>query len=431
MARPKKNTEEKPKDAATTKAAAAATTTTAAAAAATAGGDGATLQIDVASFVRTRDTFIGGLATLQEAIQSVSSAYIKHTNAVLGEHGAGYDIDTALSKLGENPLLGSLGALQRAASPVVIKAVDQAPEKKERKKRQHDPNAPKRPLTPFFLYMQTARPIIAKDLGDVPKGEVSSEGTKRWTDMAPKDKALWQDAYKDNLRLYNARMHAYRRGNLTAKEMGDDAAAAYADEHNIGADASADAQLVGEASAGVTATVEEEEEDAEGEPEAEAEAEVEKIPTPEPAPKTPKAKGRKSKGKSDVTEEIPPPSSASIVPPQKEASPARKRKRSAKKAADEPVASTEQEETTIETPKSAPKASIITWISFFLFILFLSNALMDMDMGMVMVMDACGDSVYFDHSLSEYLTGTKMMLFLQGILFAGMVCLLMRRSGNE
>lgn len=135
--------------------------------------------------------FIGGLATLQEAIQSVSSAYIKHTNAVLGEHGAGYDIDTALSKLGENPFLGNLGALQRAASPVVAKATsEQAPEKKERKKRQHDPNAPKRPLTPFFLYMQTARPIIAKDLGDVPKGEVSSEGTKRWTDMAAKDKAV-------------------------------------------------------------------------------------------------------------------------------------------------------------------------------------------------------------------------------------------------
>ncbi|KAI9648602.1 high mobility group protein [Ciborinia camelliae] len=331
MARPKKTVEDKPKE----------------------GSDGATLQIDVASFVRTRDTFIGGLATLQEAIQSVSSAYIKHTNAVLGEHGAGYDIDTALSKLGENPLLGSLGALQRAASPVIVKPVDTAPEKKERKKRQHDPNAPKRPLTPFFLYMQTARPIIARDLGDVPKGDVSSEGTKRWTDMAPKDKALWQDAYKDNLRLYNARMHSYRKGNLAAKEMGDDAAAAYADENNIGADASADAQLVGEATAGVTATVEEEE-DAEGEPEPEAEAEVEKSPTP--APKTPKAKGRKAKGKADSAEEIPPPSSASIVPPQKEASPARKRKRSGKKGAEEPVATTEQEEATIETPKSAPKS---------------------------------------------------------------------------
>lgn len=134
--------------------------------------------------------FIGGLATLQEAISSVSSAYIKHTNAVLGEHGTGYTIDTALSKLGDNPLLETLGALQRAASPIIAKAADTAPEKKERKKRQHDPNAPKRPLTPFFLYMQTARPIIAKDLGDVPKGEVSSEGTKRWTDMAPKDKAV-------------------------------------------------------------------------------------------------------------------------------------------------------------------------------------------------------------------------------------------------
>ncbi|KAF7934476.1 uncharacterized protein EAE98_000815 [Botrytis deweyae] len=332
MPRPKK-TEEKPKE--------------------VPAGDGATLQIDVASFVRTRDTFIGGLATLQEAISSVSSAYIKHTNAVLGEHGTGYTIDTALSKLGDNPLLETLGALQRAASPIIAKAVETAPEKKERKKRQHDPNAPKRPLTPFFLYMQTARPIIAKDLGDVPKGEVSSEGTKRWTDMAPKDKALWQDAYKDNLRLYNARMHAYRRGNLTAKEMGDDAAAAYADENNIGADASADAQLVGEATAGVTATVEEEE-DAEGEPE--AEAEVEKSPTP--APKTPKAKGRKSKGKADVAEEIPAPSSASIVPPQKEASPARKRKRSGKKADEPVVATTEQEEApaTVETPKSAPKS---------------------------------------------------------------------------
>ncbi|QSZ29476.1 hypothetical protein DSL72_003990 [Monilinia vaccinii-corymbosi] len=338
-----------------------------------------TLQIDVASFVRTRDTFIGGLATLQEAIQSVSSAYIKHTNAVLGEHGAGYDIDTALSKLGENPLLGSLGALQRAATPIVLKAVDQAPDKKERKKRQHDPNAPKRPLTPFFLYMQTARPIIAKDLGDVPKGEVSSEGTKRWTEMAPKDKALWQDAYKDNLRLYNARMHSYRKGNLNAKEMSDDAAAAYADEHNIGADPSADAQLVGEAAAGVTAAVEEDDAEGEAEPEAEAEAEadteveaeveteaeaeveveVEKTPTPEPAPKTPKVKARKSKGKSEVAEEIPAPPSASIVPPQKEASPARKRKRSGKKAADEPVVAPPEEEeeaAPMETPKTAPKS---------------------------------------------------------------------------
>jgi hypothetical protein len=144
--------------------------------------------------------FVTGLATLQDAIQSVSNAYIKHTNAVLGEHGSGFDIDSALLKISENPILGNLNVLAAAsgaaaataaAPQAVAPAEPAAPDKKERKKRQHDPHAPKRPLTPFFLYMQTARPIIAKDLGEkVAKGDVSTEGTKRWTEMAAKDKAV-------------------------------------------------------------------------------------------------------------------------------------------------------------------------------------------------------------------------------------------------
>lgn len=131
---------------------------------------------------------VTGLATLQDAIQTLSSAYIKHTNAVLGEHGAGLDVESALSRIGENLLDGPLGGLQRASSPAKSVVGE---EKKERKKRQHDPNAPKRPLTPFFLYMQTARPIIAQDLGsDYAKGAVSAEGTRRWTTMAPEDKQV-------------------------------------------------------------------------------------------------------------------------------------------------------------------------------------------------------------------------------------------------
>ena len=101
-----------------------------------------------------------------------------------------------MSKLGDNPLLGPLANLQRAVTPAVnnapaATAESAALDKKERKKRQHDPNAPKRPLTPFFLYMQTARPIIAKDLGpDVAKGAVSDEGTRRWKEMEEKDRAV-------------------------------------------------------------------------------------------------------------------------------------------------------------------------------------------------------------------------------------------------
>ena len=144
----------------------------------------------------TRSQVVTGLATLQDAIQTLSTAYIKHTNAVLGEHGAEVNVGNALSKLGENPLLGPLANLQRAVSPAAVgapaaPAEPAATDKKERKKRQHDPNAPKRPLTPFFLYMQTARPIIAKDLGaDVAKGAVSAEGTQRWKEMAEGDRLV-------------------------------------------------------------------------------------------------------------------------------------------------------------------------------------------------------------------------------------------------
>ena len=64
-------------------------------------------------------------------------------------------------------------------------------EKKERKKRQHDPNAPKRPLTPYFLYMQHARSIIGQDLGtDAPKGAVQEEGQRRWASMLPAEKQV-------------------------------------------------------------------------------------------------------------------------------------------------------------------------------------------------------------------------------------------------
>ena len=63
--------------------------------------------------------------------------------------------------------------------------------KKKRKRTPHDPNAPKRALTPYFLYMQSARATIAKELGDSAKPkEVADEGTRRWTEMSPAEKSV-------------------------------------------------------------------------------------------------------------------------------------------------------------------------------------------------------------------------------------------------
>ena len=91
--------------------------------------------------------------------------------------------------ISNNPILGGLGGL-RTTSPAKSVGGGDAKEKKK-KKHAHDPNAPKRPLTPYFLYMQTARPIIAEDLGpDVAKGTVSTEGMWHWNAMATQDKQV-------------------------------------------------------------------------------------------------------------------------------------------------------------------------------------------------------------------------------------------------
>lgn len=118
--------------------------------------------------------------------------------------------------------------------PVPTDLVAPAEEKKERKKRTHDPNAPKRPLTPYFLYMQHARSIIANDLGtEAPKGAVQEEGQRRWANMSPTEKKGWNTAYQYNLRLYNARVHSYKAGNPLAKNMSDEEALKYADDFQI------------------------------------------------------------------------------------------------------------------------------------------------------------------------------------------------------
>jgi HMG (high mobility group) box len=174
----------------------------------------------------TRAQVYSRLVTIQELIKSFSQDYLRQTNLLIGEATS---IDNGADFQGhfENVFPNLLGIPQQQQHPV-------GEEKKERKKRTHDPNAPKRPLTPYFLYMQTARPIIASDLGEgAPKGAVQEEGQRRWSVMDPNEKQGWNQAYQYNLRLYNARVHSYKAGNALAKNMTDDEARVYADQMGI------------------------------------------------------------------------------------------------------------------------------------------------------------------------------------------------------
>lgn len=259
------------------------------------------------------------MTTIQDLIKSFSVDYLRQTNLLLGE---GTNLDNVPDAgVFDNALGGLLPQPFPLAAPVE--------EKKERKKRTHDLNAPKRPLTPYFLYMQTARPIIASDLGTgAPKGAVQEEGRRRWADMGASEKQGWNQAYQYNLRLYNARVQAYKRGNAAARDMSDEEALKFAEEYNIEMPVSAaieeplanEQDAIAEQLQQHSALADEADEDEDEEP-----------APPVPEAKTPRKSAKETRKRKTATPAAAEADSKAAATP---ASPDRKRKRTSKAAAE-------------------------------------------------------------------------------------------------
>lgn len=283
-------------------------------------GQGQSIRTDLANTPQVYQR----LQTIQDLIRSFSQDYLRQTNLLIGE---GTNIENGADL---DHLTGSLASLNAATLAAPQPPVE---EKKERKKRTHDPNAPKRPLTPYFLYMQTARPIIASDLGDqAPKGAVQDEGQRRWSVMTPSEKLGWNQAYQYNLRLYNARVHSYKHGNPDAKNMTDEEARVYADQHGISMPPLAHAEET--PGNDQEAIAEQLQQTTAAEPSAEAEEASEEEPAP--TAKTPKKKEtrkRKSTAATPAAAEPEPTKAAAAAAAVTPASPeAKKRKRTSKAA---------------------------------------------------------------------------------------------------
>lgn len=123
------------------------------------------------------------LMALQSYIADLSKAYLEHANNVINGGPATIDIPSLPVGLSSHFDLGL-----RATSPG---AKSEAGGPKKRKRAPVDPNAPKRALTPYFLFMQANRSQIAKDMGPNAKPkEVADEGTRRWQTMEPKEKEV-------------------------------------------------------------------------------------------------------------------------------------------------------------------------------------------------------------------------------------------------
>ncbi|BCS18796.1 uncharacterized protein APUU_11624A [Aspergillus puulaauensis] len=269
--------------------------------------DPKTVTVNVEEFTRTRDSVLASIAQLQSAAFELSRAYINHSNAVLGEENSNVDFTTIT-----NALTASLKEAGLVGAPISGAGGEPGPGEKRKRKRT-DPNAPKRTLTPFFLYMHHNRRHIAEELGsDAKPKEVSNEGTRRWAEMPESQKEVWKKLYADNLATYREKVAAYKAGLPYDHDDNDKAA----DQLHLDV-------------AAAEGSGDEDEESEDEEEEEESSPEPAKEPTPPPPTKRRRSEGKPKEASSPVTEKKP----RNKSPEKKKRAPAKKDKETPRKTA--------------------------------------------------------------------------------------------------
>merc|ERR1711936_334305 len=96
-------------------------------------------------------------------------------------------------------------------------------EKKQRKKK--DPNAPKRPMSAYFLFMNATRPTVRKENPDASIGEVAKILGKMWGEIDPSDKAKFDKEAAAAKKKWEVEKAAYAKKGKSAApaaESGDE-----------------------------------------------------------------------------------------------------------------------------------------------------------------------------------------------------------------
>jgi len=92
-----------------------------------------------------------------------------------------------------------------------------------KKRKTKDPNAPKRPLTAFFLYAADHRAKVREELGEgCTVGDISKEIGKLWGAIDDEEKKVYQDKAAKNKKQYEKDMEAYNNGAKRSKNAGSD-----------------------------------------------------------------------------------------------------------------------------------------------------------------------------------------------------------------
>ncbi|KAK9687157.1 Non-histone chromosomal protein 6 [Basidiobolus ranarum] len=78
-------------------------------------------------------------------------------------------------------------------------------------KKAKDPNAPKKPNTPYLLFCQEQREQIKSDNPDISPQEVTKELGAAWGHITPNRKEQYAQRYQAEMKKYNTNMEAYRQ----------------------------------------------------------------------------------------------------------------------------------------------------------------------------------------------------------------------------
>jgi len=82
-------------------------------------------------------------------------------------------------------------------------------------KKKKDPNAPKQPLSAYFIFSSEERQKVKAIHPGYSICEVAKELGKRWADMNPEVKQRFQQMAEEGRQKYDQEMAAYRQGNYT------------------------------------------------------------------------------------------------------------------------------------------------------------------------------------------------------------------------
>ncbi|KAL8774027.1 MAG: hypothetical protein Q9209_001135 [Squamulea sp. 1 TL-2023] len=293
---------------------------------------------------------VTGLASLQSAVQDLSRAYITHTNTVLGKGTGSLSLEMPYFT---NPLGGEIGLFGGRTQTPAATAPEQIVkvEGKKRKRAPHDKNAPKRPRTPYFLYMQFAREGISRDMGPgFSSKQVQDEGTRRWNAMGKQEKEQWAELYGCNYAAYKKKVQAYKAGLPIPEFTSEEARQLYDEEKNTGVAPPAPAQ---------DATPDHDE-DVDSEDESETSSSDEESPEPPKAvspPKSPRASKRGKGTKGRTAEKASPKEPTPVEPTPKTPETDRKKKGTKKSDAKATVGTAEPKDDVQIGTSSSPTKS--------------------------------------------------------------------------